>query len=91
MREKDRSYYQELFCKYPDVVELPDLREMLGGIPVKSLRKLLHEKRIKHFFIGGRHGNRYKIPKVYVIDYILEESKNEQKSDYNVPPLKISR
>ena len=29
---KKRNYYNKLFAKYPDVVNLKQLREMLGGI-----------------------------------------------------------
>lgn len=33
---KNRPYYEKLFEAYPDVVTLPEFREMLGGIVQNS-------------------------------------------------------
>ena len=48
-----------MFEKYPDVVEVNQLREMLGGISRKLAYKLLSEKEIH----SVRIGRTYKIPK----------------------------
>ena len=37
---KNRPYYEKLFEAYPDVVTLPEFREMLGGIGNTTARKL---------------------------------------------------
>ena len=58
-----------MFEKYPDVVEVDQLREMLGGISRKLAYKLLSEKEIHCVRIGRT----YKIPKTCVIDYLLGE------------------
>ena len=62
-----RTEYQNLFQPYPDVVTLPDLCAMLGGIAEGTARKLLRGGQIKHFYIRTT----YFIPKENVIDYLL--------------------
>lgn len=62
-----RKYYRDRFAKYPDVVTLPQFREMLGGISDKAARKLMHENWVKHYYIQTT----FYIPKEWVIDYIL--------------------
>ena len=59
----------KMFEKSPDVVEVEQLREMLGGISRKLAYKLLAEKDIH----SVRIGRTYKIPKACVIDYLLGE------------------
>ena len=59
----------KIFEKYPDVVEVEQLREMLGGISRKLAYKLLAEKEIH----SVRVGRTYKIPKACVIEYLLDE------------------
>lgn len=58
-----------MFAKYPDVVEVNQLREMLGGISRKLAYKLLADNEIR----SVRVGRTYKIPKVCVIEYLLGE------------------
>lgn len=58
-----------MFEKYPDVVEVNQLREMLGGISRKLAYKLLSEKEIH----SVRIGRTYKIPKSCIIEYLLSE------------------
>ena len=62
-----RTEYQDLFQPYPDVVTLPELCAMLGGIAEGTARKLLRGNQIKHFYIRTT----YFIPKENVIDYLL--------------------
>lgn len=60
---------QSMFENYPDVVEVEDLRKMLGGISKKLAYKLLAEQEIR----SVRVGRAYKIPKICVIEYLLGE------------------
>lgn len=55
-----------MFEQYPDIINVPQLCEMLGGISSKSAYKLLQANRILHFKIGRT----YKIPKIQVIAYL---------------------
>ena len=58
-----------LFSEYPDVVSLPEMCTMMGGIGDSTARKLLRSGRIKSFLIRST----YYIPKKYVIDYLLSD------------------
>lgn len=60
---------QAMFTEYPDVVEVDDLRKMLGGISKKLAYRLLAEEEIR----SVRVGRAYKIPKLCVIEYLLGE------------------
>ena len=66
---KSRSYYEELFSEYPDVVTLDEFRKMLGGIGDSTARKLMRGNHVKHFYIRDT----YLVPKACAIDYILGE------------------
>lgn len=63
----EREKYRERFSSYPDVVDLVQFRQMLGGIGESTARKLMREKRVKHYYIRTT----YMIPKEWVIDYLL--------------------
>ena len=58
-----------LFEEYPDVVEVEDLRNMLGGISKKLAYQLLTSSEIH----SVRVGRTYKIPKISVIEYLVGE------------------
>lgn len=60
---------QAIFDKYPDVVAVDELCEMLGGISKKLAYRLLGAQEIK----SVRIGREYKIPKLCVIDYLMGE------------------
>ena len=60
---------QSMFVNYPDVVEVDDLRKMLGGISKKLAYRLLSDQEIQ----SVRVGRAYKIPKICVIEYLLGE------------------
>ena len=55
-----------MFTDYPDVVNVEQLCEMLGGPSSKSVYRLLKEGAIQSYWIGKR----YRIPKVSVIEYL---------------------
>ena len=56
-----------MFTDYPDVVNVKQLREMLGGIGQREAYRLVKSKTIR----SVRSGKGYKIPKVYVIKFLL--------------------
>ena len=58
-----------MFENYPDVVEVDDLRKMLGGISRRLAYRLLAEQEIKSVKVGRAD----KIPKVCVIEYLMGE------------------
>lgn len=57
--------YLQIFRKYPDVVSVSELCEMLD-IGSKTAYQLIHDNKIEHFKIGRA----FKIPKVNVIKYM---------------------
>lgn len=56
-----------MFEKYPDIVTIGQLKEMLG-IGRNNIYKLLKENKIKY----RKWGKKYIIPKIYVINYLTE-------------------
>ena len=59
----------KMFENYPDVVEVDDLRVMLGGISKRLAYKLLTNQEIRNVKVGRA----YKIPKICVIEYLMGE------------------
>lgn len=59
----------QMFEKYPDVVDVDDLRAMLGGISRKLAYRLLADQEIRSVKVGRS----YKIPKICVIEYLMGE------------------
>ena len=62
----NKDIYKEIFSEYPDVVNIEQMCQMLGGICSKSAYKLLEENRIKHFTIGRK----YLIPKIHIMSFL---------------------
>jgi len=64
--------YCLLFKEYPDVVNIEQMCEMLGGISTKTGYRILRENKINHFKIGRA----YKIPKISILIYlkVIQES-----------------
>ena len=65
----ERFEYEIKLRDYPDVVTVKDLMIMLGGVCEHTAISLLQKNKIKHFRIR----NKYHIPKVYVIDFMMSE------------------
>ena len=57
-----------MFTEYPDVVNVEQLGEMLGGVSTKTVYRLLKSGKIKSLNVGGR----YKIPKLFVVEYLTD-------------------
>ena len=72
MSENVKDNYSIMFTNYPDIVNIEQMRKMLGGIGVTLAYKLLKQRRIKALKIGRE----YKIPKSCIIQYLLEENTN---------------
>ena len=58
--------YKLLFTEYPDVVNVEQMCEMLGGVCDKTAYRLLKSGEIKSFIVG-RH---YRIPKLNILEYL---------------------
>ena len=61
---------QDMFAEYPDVVDVEQIRRMLGGISRKLAYRLLASGELR----SVRIGRSYRIPKLYVIEYLTGES-----------------
>ena len=70
MEEISNYPIDNMFQEYPDVVNVKLLSEMLGGISMKSVYKLLNQNKIGHLKIGRS----FLIPKYHVIQYLKKES-----------------
>ncbi|MBS4026114.1 MAG: DNA-binding protein [Clostridia bacterium] len=77
---KNEEYYKRIFEPYPDVVTFTEFKEMLGGIANSTARKLLRENHVKHFYVRTT----YRIPKVWVIEYVLSEHYAEYRQKLKV-------
>ena len=64
-----KESYNLMFTDYPDIVNLTQMRKMLGGISNSLAYRMLREKKIK----SKKVGREYKIPKVNVIKYVMTE------------------
>ena len=58
--------YKTMFKDYPDVVNVEQMCEMLGGMSTKTAFRLLRSGSIKSILTGRR----YRIPKVYILEYL---------------------
>ncbi len=66
------ALYGVMFTQYPDVVNISQLCEMLGGISKKTAYRLIREGKIGAFLIGRA----YRIPKANVIDFLYVPGKS---------------
>ena len=67
-----KDLYKVMFTEYPDVVDAEQLGKMLGGISIKTVYRLLKEGIIKSLHVGRE----YKIPKVFVVEYLIDLEKS---------------
>ena len=54
----NRQQLENRFASYPDVVTLPEFRQMLGGIGDSTARKLMRNNNVRHYCI--RNANLHK-------------------------------
>lgn len=59
--------YNKLLSNYPEVMNIDQLCEALGGISTRTGYKLLKEGKIKSIKVGRE----YRIIKTYVTDFLL--------------------
>ena len=64
-----KETYTLMFTDYPDIVNLVQMRKMLGGISNTLAYRMLREKKIK----SKKVGREYEIPKVNVTKYMMAE------------------
>ena len=62
--------HETMFQEYPDMVDVETMCKMLDLKSIKSGYKLLKNNEIQHFRIGTL----YRIPKVFIVQYILRKS-----------------
>ena len=71
MEERNNGIlYETMFKSYPDVVNVQQLCEMLGGISDKTAYRLLRSGKIRSLLVGKK----YLIPKPYVIYYLVGDT-----------------
>ena len=69
MRKKElKELYKMMFPNYPDIVTVAQLQEMLG-----VSRHLAYDLISDGYISTVKIGNSHKIPKVNVINYVMEE------------------
>ena len=64
-----RIEYETKLRDYPDVVTVKDLMIIFGGVCERTVISLLQKNKITHFCIK----NKYHIPKVCVIDFMMSD------------------
>ena len=64
-----KENYQLMFTSYPDVVNINQLKDMLG-IGITLAYRLVKQNIIKSIKVGRQ----YKIPKQNIISYLLNQS-----------------
>jgi hypothetical protein len=64
-----KSNYETLFCDYPDVVKVKEVKQMLPRIGKNKIYDLLKNKKI----YSKKIGRDYYIPKKSIIEYLMEK------------------
>lgn len=64
-----KENYDLMFTSYPDLVNIQELKEMLG-IGVTLAYRLVRE----NIILSQKIGREYKIPKVNIIHYLMNKS-----------------
>ena len=70
-----KELYKMMFPEYPDIVTVAQLRQMLG-----ISRQLAYDLINDGYIQGVKIGNAFKIPKVNVINYVMEEKREKNAS-----------
>ena len=67
---KTKELYTVMFPSYPDIVDVAQMRKMLG-----VSRHLAYELITSGKVQGIKVGKAYRVPKVKIIDYVLSQRK----------------
>ena len=65
-----KTLYTKMLKEYPDVLNINQMCEILGGISTKTGYKMLHENVIESIRIGRQ----FRIAKVTLIDFIVKNN-----------------
>ena len=65
-----KEQYSVMFTNYPDIINIEQMRDMLGGISLTLAYRLIKKNQIKAMKIGRQ----YKIPKANIISYIINNN-----------------
>lgn len=68
--KRRRNECIKMFKDYPDILNVNQMCEILGGISTKTGYKMLHENVIESIRIGKQ----FKIAKVTLIDFIIKNN-----------------
>lgn len=66
-----RKEYMNMLKKYPDVLKIKDMCEVLGGISTKTGYKLLRENKIESIKVGRE----YCVSKISIVDFWMKKNK----------------
>lgn len=70
-----KQLYEMMFPDYPDILTVAQLQRMLG-----ISRHLAYDLIGDGYIAGVKIGNAFRIPKVNVINYVMEEKRNKNAS-----------
>ena len=68
MTSNEKNNRKNILNEYPDVLNVKQMCEILGGISTKTCYKMLRNKVIESIRIGKQ----FRIAKITLIDYIIE-------------------
>ena len=77
-KEQFKAKYESIFSDYPDIVTVAQLQKMLG-ISRHLAYQYLNDGTIQGVMIG----NAYRIPKVNVVDFVLNIGNREENTNIN--------
>lgn len=65
-----RKTYSKMLQGYPDVLDVEQIRNVLGGISKRTIYKLLKEGKIDSIKVGRE----YRVTKINMIDFLMNIS-----------------
>ena len=65
-----RTLYTKMLKEYPDVLDIKQMCEILGGISTKTGYKMLHDNVIESIRIGRQ----FRVAKITLIDFIIKNN-----------------
>jgi len=70
MEDKNYDYYEKLFSNQPDVLDTEIVRQLLGGISITTVWKMIRFGHLKHIHYRDQC---FLVPKSWLIDYIMSD------------------